>query len=103
MNFLDNMGTKDAPRPIDAEVKLELFGLEKPDALKKLETIVAYCKRSKASTLYVGFDPAKPGGGETLFQPVARFFKIEILNKYVSHAVPIMTGETAGLFVTFRP
>lgn len=91
-----------APKVEEAEVKLDLCGMTKEDALKKLDAIVSYCKKSSAATLYVYFDTAKPGGADNLFQPVARYFKFEKYNNYVASAVPVMTEATGGLFVTFK-
>lgn len=90
------------PKPEEAEVKVDLCGMEKPAALQKLDSVVKYCKKTGAVSLYVSFDPARAGGGETLFQPVARYFKIEKFNKYVRHAVPLMTAEKGGVFVVFK-
>jgi hypothetical protein len=101
MDFLNQMA-ENAPKPEEAEVKVDLSGMEKPDALQKLDSIVAYCKKSAARTLYVTFDAAKPGGGETLFQPVARYFKMEKFNGYITHAIPVMKQDSGGLFVTFK-
>jgi hypothetical protein len=101
MSIFDQMA-EGAPNPAEAEVKVDLRGMERQDALQTLDHIVKYCKKSSAKTLFVKFDPARPGAGETLFQPVARYFKIEKLNGYVSQAVPLMTPEAGGLFVTFR-
>lgn len=102
MGFFDQMASQDAPKPEEAEVKLDLSGMEKPAALQKLDHVVKYCKKSGAASLYVTFDPARAGGGETLFQPVARYFKIEKFNGYVAGAVPVMAPDKAGLFVKFR-
>jgi hypothetical protein len=99
MDFLDQAK---APDVREAEVKVDLSGMEKPDALQKLDHIAKYCKKSAAKSLYVTFDPARPGGGETLFQPVARYFKFEKFNGYVETAVPVMTEEKGGLFVRFK-
>lgn len=90
------------PKAEEAEVKIDLSGMEKPDALQKLDTIVKYCKKTSAASLYVSFDPARAGGGETLFQPVVRYFKVEKFNGYISHAVPLMTAEKGGIFVVFK-
>jgi hypothetical protein len=102
MNVFDHMASGAAPDPATAEVKVDLCGMEKPDALQKLDSVVKYCKKTGAASLYVSFDPARPGGGETLFQPVARYFKVEKFNDYVLSAVPLMGGGAAGLFVRFR-
>jgi hypothetical protein len=101
MEFLQNMQAN-LPPVEAAEVKLDLCGMEKQDALAKLDSVVKYCKKTSAQTLYVYFDPAKPGAGETLFQPVARFFKFEKFNGYVQTAQPVMTDKSAGLYVTFK-
>jgi hypothetical protein len=86
----------------EAEVKLDLHGMEKDKALQKLDATVLYCKKSSAASLYVYFDPATADSGETLFQPVARYFKFEKFNNYVTQAVPVMTERSGGFFVKFR-
>lgn len=102
MNFFDQMADKKTPSPEEAEVKLDLRGMEKPAAMEKLDAVVKYCKKSSAKTLYVYFDPAKAGGGETLFQPVARYMSVEKFHGYVQNAVPLMTEKSGGLYVTFK-
>jgi hypothetical protein len=102
MSFFEQMSGKALPKAEEAEVKIDLSGMEKPDALQKLDTIVKYCKKTAAASLYVSFDPARAGGGETLFQPVVRYFKVEKFNGYISHAVPLMTPEKGGIFVVFK-
>lgn len=102
MNFFEQMGMTGAPSVEEAEVKLDLRAMEKEEALQKLDSVVKYCKKSSAASLYVYFDPAKPGAGETLFQPVARYFKFEKHNGYVSQALPVMTDKSGGFFVKFN-
>ncbi len=101
MDFLNQMGAE-AVQSAEAEVKVDLCGMEKPEALQKLDAIVKYCKKTSAATLYVSFDPVRPGAGETLFQPVARYFKFEKFNGYVLQALPVMAADKAGLFVRFK-
>jgi len=102
MSFFEQIAGKELSRAEEAEVKVDLSDMEKPDALQKLDTIVKYCKKTNVESLYVSFPPARPGEGETLFQPVARYFKIEKFNGYVSYAVPMMTAEKGGVFVVFK-
>ena len=102
MSFFEQMAGTALPRIEEAEVKLDLSGMEKAAALQKLDAVVVYCKRSWTKSLYVSFDPARAGGGETLFQPIARYFKVEKFNGYVSHVIPLMTEEKGGLFVVFK-
>ncbi len=101
MNFFEQINTATPPVE-EAEVKLDLHGMEKEKALEKLDSVVKYCKKSSAASLYVLFDPAVPGAGETLCQPVARYFKFEKYNGYVQNAVPVMTPTSGGFFVTFK-
>jgi hypothetical protein len=102
MSFFEQLAGRPTPKIEEAEVKLDLSGMKKADALAKLDVIVQYCKKSSAASLYVSFDPAVAGGGETLFQPVARYFKFEKYNQYVSYVVPLMTPEKGGVFVVFK-
>lgn len=102
MGFFDQIAAENAPKPEQAEVKIDLGGMQKPEALQKLDQIVKYCKLSATASLFITFDPARPGQGETLFQPIARYFKIEKLNGYILSAVPVMTTEQGGLFVKFK-
>jgi len=102
MTFFEQMAEAGTVNTEEAEVKLDLRGMDRQDALHTLDHTVKYCKKSSAKTLYVKFDPVKPGAGETLFQPVARYMKIEKMNGYVETAIPVMTKETGGIFVTFK-
>ena len=102
MSFFEQMAGTTLPKIEEAEVKLDLSGMEKAAALQKLDSVVVYCKRSWAKSLYVSFDPARPGGGETLFQPIARYFVVEKFNGYVSRVIPLMTADRGGVFVFFK-
>lgn len=92
----------DSVDPAAAEVKIDLCGLDKDSALERLDAIVRYCKKSSSASLYVGFDPARAGGGETLFQPVMRYFKVEKMNGHVVQVAPRLAPAAAGVFVVFR-
>lgn len=102
MSFFEHLTSQDAPKPEEAEVRLDLAGMDRQDALHTLDHTVKHCKRAGVASLYVSFPPAQPGEGETLFQPVARYFKIEKFNGYVANAMPLMSKDTAGLFVRFN-
>jgi len=102
MDFFDKFCGGDTYKAEEAEVKLDLSGIEKDIALQRLDKTIKNCKLSKVSSIYISFDPAKPGGGETLFQPVMRYLKVEKWNDYVSHAVPLMTEEKGGVFAVFK-
>jgi hypothetical protein len=102
MSFFEQMDTRTLPKPEEAEVKLDLRGVEKGAALEKLDAIVTYCTRSSARTLYIAFDPVKAGAGQTLFQPLARYIAMQKSQGVVQNAVPLMTETQGGLYVTFR-
>lgn len=102
MELFNKLTSENQPKPEEAEVSVDLSGLEKAEALKKLDAIVTYCKRSKSASLCVSFDPARPGGGETLFQPIMRYFKVEKLNGYISHATPLISQDKASIFAVFN-
>ena len=102
MNFFENIYENDTLQAEEAEVKVDLSGMEKPDAMQKLDMAIRGCKSSKAVSVYVSFDPARPGGGETLFQPVMRYFKVEKMNGYIEYAQPLMSTEKGGVFAVFK-
>jgi hypothetical protein len=102
MSFFEQMSGKPLPKAEEAEVKLDLRGMEKAAALEKLDAVVTYCKKGWVKSLYIRFDPARPGAGETLFQPIARYFVIEKFHGYVSHVIPMMTQEEGAVYVVFK-
>jgi hypothetical protein len=98
-DFFQTMSDQGAPRPETAEVKLDLSGEAEDKAIEKLGHVLAYCAKSGAETLYVSFDPVKPGAGQNLFQPVARTIARAKEKGQVARAIPMVGGETAGIFV----
>ncbi|HYD18231.1 MAG TPA: hypothetical protein VEF76_07115 [Patescibacteria group bacterium] len=102
MNFFDQIaGTGDLDVE-GAEVKLDLRNMERQDALHTLDHTVKYAKKTSAKTMFIRFNPARPGEGETLFQPVARYFKVEKMNGYVESATPVMSKDAGGMYVKFK-
>ncbi len=102
MSFFEQMASTENLDVEGAEVKLDLRNQERQDALHTLDHTVKYCKKTSVKTLYIRFNPAKPGEGETLFQPVARYFKVEKLNGYIETAIPVMSKESGGMYVKFK-
>jgi len=102
MNLFEQLSEDNIPKMEEAEVKLDLCSIEKTEALQKLDKIVKSCKKSATPSLYISFTPAKQGGGETLFQPIMRYFKIEKLNGYITKALPLITKDKGGIFVVFK-
>lgn len=102
-DIFQQMAETGAPKPETAEVKLDLGqdGVvpDEKAALEKLTHVLAYCRKSGAESLYVSFPPAKPGETRSLFQPVAKMIAAAKQRGEVAQALPLMGGETAGIFV----
>lgn len=101
-DIFEQLGEAGAPAPETAEVKLDLSGHDQQAALEKLGHVLTYCERSAALSLYVSFDPARAGGGPTLFQPVAQVLRKAKEKGRILNALPMMGADKAGIFVRFR-
>lgn len=55
-----------------AEAELDLRGLRFEDALLRVEALLDGSRTGIAASYLIRFDPAVPGGGETLFLPLGR-------------------------------
>ena len=55
-----------------AEAELDLRGLAFDEALRRVETLLTGERAGGAFSYLIRFDPAVPGGGETLFLPLGR-------------------------------
>ncbi len=79
----------------EAELQIDLSAMKKEDALQKLDKEVSAAKARGILSIYVSFDPAKPGSGETLFQPVMRYFKVEKWNGYLTQGWDCLSLTTS--------
>jgi len=102
MDLVGMLHNSNVSQIAEAELKIDLSGMEKDKALQLLDKEVSKAKARGILSIYVSFDPAKAGNGETLFQPVMRYFKVEKWNGYLSHAMPLMTEEKGGVFAVFK-
>ena len=55
-----------------AEAELDLRGLAFDEALDRVEALLSQDREVGAASYLIRFDPAVPGGGETLFLPLGR-------------------------------
>ncbi len=81
-----------------ADEVVDLRGLDRAAVLGRLELVLALPRR-EGLRVAVLIDPARPGGGETLFQPVGRRILEARRQGLVRAAQPIPPGEGAGGFV----
>ncbi len=100
-DFFEQMADKGAPNPALAEVKLDLTDHDEARAVDKLGHVLTFCANTQVKTLYVSFAPVKPGEGQSLFQPVARALKTAKAKGVIATAVPLMSPDSAGIFVRF--
>lgn len=98
-DFFQQMADKGAPNPAMAEVKLDLADHDEARAMDKLGHVLTFCVNTQVKTLYVSFPPVQPGAGQSLFQPVARALKTAKARGQIAVAVPLMSPDSAGIFV----
>jgi len=102
MDLAGLLHNSDTSKIDEAELKIDLSGMEKDKALELLDKEVRNAKSRGIMSIYVSFDPATAGRGETLFQPVMRYFKVEKWNGYLSYAMPAMTENKGGVLAVFK-
>lgn len=102
MDFFETIAGSGAPRAEDAEVKIDLRGSKKEEALHKLSHMMDYCRRTAALSLLVRFDPATEKSGETLFPHIGRALKEYKRQGVVEGCYPVMEKDSGGFFVYFR-
>jgi hypothetical protein len=81
-----------------ADEVVDLRGLNRAAVLARLELVLAL-PRQEGLRVAVLIDPARPGAGETHFQPVGRRIVEARRQGLVRAAQPIPPGEDAGGFV----
>lgn len=55
-----------------AEAELDLRGVPFDEALRRVEALLSGKRPAETASYLIRFDPAVPGGGETLFLPLGR-------------------------------
>ena len=77
----------------------DLRGLPLAEALRRLDRAIAPVTPDRPSRLKISIDPAVPGGGETLFVPLARHLLAARRERRILHFLPIQPDGGAGFFV----
>jgi hypothetical protein len=86
----------------DEAEELDLRGLSLDEALRRVDTAIAPVGPDRPARLRISIDPAIPGGGETLFQPLARHLLAARRARRILHFLPIRSDGGAG-FLVERP
>lgn len=81
---------------------LDLRGLDREDALCRLDRAVAPLANAAAQPLFVRIDSPEEAGGETLFQPVGRHLLDAVRRHLVERVLPVQQAEGGGGFVVER-
>jgi hypothetical protein len=87
----------------ETEAILELRGMSRAAALAKLRTLVEIKVGPGPRLWAVRIDPARPGGGETLFQPVGRYLLQAKRAGKVLAVTPLADPPGGGFAVDLGP
>lgn len=98
-DFLQNSILPDAD---EAEVKLDLAGLDAKQAVKKLLKALKDCEAGSAGSLLVRFEAASENSGPTLFQPIGQELRAAKKQGRVKQCYPVLDDISAGFFVVFE-
>ncbi len=77
---------------LDVSQVFDLNGKGAVEALAIIEATLQEQRRDEEVKLWFRFDPPKPGGGETLFQPVGRRLRDAIKHGHAVRAMPAQGG-----------
>ncbi|MFM7347699.1 MAG: hypothetical protein ACKO1J_20295 [Tagaea sp.] len=83
----------------EAEATLELRNLGREAALAKLRTLVEVRAGPGPRRWTVLIQPARPGGGETLFQPVGRYLLAAKRARKIFAVAPLADPPGGGFLV----
>lgn len=79
--------------------ELDLRGLTCEEALRRLNAVVIPVNPGQTARLRIHIDPPIPGGGETLFQPLARHLLAARRRRHILHFLPVHPDGGAGFIV----
>lgn len=86
---------------ISDEIELDLRGLERREALDRLEFLLRIGRNNGLRLLWVRLDPAVPGAGETLFVPIGRRLVEAWRCGTISRCRPLPVTEGGGYHVEY--
>ncbi|GBF57591.1 hypothetical protein PbB2_01259 [Candidatus Phycosocius bacilliformis] len=77
---------------LDVSATIDLNGKGAVEALALVEAALQEHRSTDEVRLWFRFDPPRPGGGETLFQPVGRRLREGIAQGILVRAMPTQAG-----------
>lgn len=83
----------------ETEAALDLRGLSREAALTKLSALIDVRVAPGPRRWAVRIDPAKPGAGETLFQPVGRYLLQAKRERKIFAVVPLADPPGGGFAI----
>lgn len=86
-----------------AEWELDLRGLDELHARASVERMIERNRFGEAKNVLIRFEPATPGGGETLFQPIGRLLIACLKRGWVTRVNPLSAEIGGGGFYVEMP
>ena len=86
-----------------ADWELDLVGLDEIHARASVERMIERNRFGEAKNVLIRFEPAKPGGGETLFQPIGRLLVECMKRGWVARVQPLSVELGGGGFYVELP
>lgn len=86
-----------------AEWELDLCGLDALHARASVERMIERNRFGDPKNVLIRYDPAKPGGGETLFQPLCRLLIAYLKRGWVTRVNPLSAEIGGGGFYVEMP
>ena len=83
-----------------ADYELDLTGVDAGHARRAIERMLERQRfREEARTVVIRLDPAGPGSGETLFQPVGRQLLAAMKRGLIARCAPVAPDKGAGFTI----
>ncbi len=96
--FEENPLCRLSAQPEDADLELDLRGLDREAALRQVETLLQAGTDVAGKRVYIRFDPAQGDGRETLFLPLGRRLLVARKAGQLTGCLPASAGD--GYHVT---
>ena len=87
-----------------ADYELDLTGLDLAHALASIDRMLERQRfRGEARDVFLRLDPVRPGGGQTLFQPVGRHRLALLRQGRLTRCQPVHHDQALGYVIEMHP